>query len=114
RPAGQRVVAIRFALPRILLVCPVVGLAGVLFIEAVPPGPAAPIGMLGVAEAGGNEIDERRAIPLFLLVRRVGRVHLAERAVAGADVALNVEAARGGRKFGKPVIPPLAVHFRAE
>ena len=111
-PALRRVVPAGRAVPRIRLVRPEELLSGrphllvgrTIRARSITPRPAAPGRLHGIAQTGGDEIDEAPAIPLLL--RGVER---AERAASLLHVLRHLEAPGVLRQRPEAVVPALAV-----
>src|SRR5689334_7408426 len=91
REALQRIVAVRRAVPGILLVGPEVIAIGKLLLSAIPSGPASPRRLVRIIHSGWNQVQKRSRVPFFLGMRGIERIEGAERTVSRAAIALDVE-----------------------
>src|SRR5439155_1044902 len=113
-PAGECVVAVGCAAPTVALIGPIVRLAGEVLVGTVTSGPTAPGRRVGIVHAGGNQIEEGHGVPLLLPMGGVSGIERAEGAMAGENVARQVEAAGLRCYRGKSVVPAAFVEFGLE
>ena len=68
------------------------------------------VGCVGLIQAVGHEVQKLRRVSLLLLQMRVRGIGLAERAVTGQYVALEVKAASRRGQRAEAMVPASAVH----